>query len=94
MKSLLSATGIVSAAIALAPQASASNQDDNFLALLAQAGIPAHDGIPGVISTGHNVCVQHSIVENHHRLSQTLSRTTRMQNPLLNGGCRGGVSHG
>jgi uncharacterized membrane protein YgcG len=55
-KSLLIGTAIVGAAIALASHASASGQDDNFLALLAQAGIPAHDGIPGVISTGHRVC--------------------------------------
>ena len=54
MKSLL--IGTASAAIALAPQASASNQDDNFLGLLARAGIPARDGIPGVISYGHKVC--------------------------------------
>jgi hypothetical protein len=46
---------IVGAAIALAPQASAG-QDDDFLALLAQAGVPAHDNIPSVIDYGHQVC--------------------------------------
>jgi hypothetical protein len=46
---------IVGAAIALAPQASAG-QDDDFLALLAQAGVPAQDNIPSVIDYGHQVC--------------------------------------
>src|ERR1700743_3227052 len=41
---------------ALAPQASADGQEDNFLALLAQAGVPAHDNIPSVIDYGHQVC--------------------------------------
>jgi hypothetical protein len=46
---------ILGAAIALAPPANAS-QDDDFLALLAQAGVPAHDNIPSVIDYGHKVC--------------------------------------
>jgi uncharacterized membrane protein YgcG len=50
------AESIVGAAIALAPQAGADGQDDNFLALLAQAGVPAHDNIPSVIDYGHKVC--------------------------------------
>jgi hypothetical protein len=50
------AESIVGAAIALAPQASADGQDDNFLAMLAQAGVPAHDNIPSVIDYGHQVC--------------------------------------
>jgi hypothetical protein len=50
------AESMVGAAIALAPQASADGQDDNFLALLAQAGVPAHDNIPSVIDYGHQVC--------------------------------------
>jgi Protein of unknown function (DUF732) len=50
------AESIVGAALALAPQASADGQDDNFLALLAQAGVPAHDNIPSVIDYGHQVC--------------------------------------
>lgn len=47
---------VTCAAIALAPQASATGQDDDFLALLAQAGVPAHDNIPSVIDYGHKVC--------------------------------------
>jgi uncharacterized membrane protein YgcG len=50
------AESIVGAAIALAPQASAGGQDDNFLALLDQAGIPAHDNVPSVVEYGHQVC--------------------------------------
>ena len=56
MNSLLIGTVIAGAAIALAPQSSAEGQDDNFLALLAQAGVPAHDNIPSVIDYGHRVC--------------------------------------
>jgi uncharacterized membrane protein YgcG len=56
MNSLLTGTVIVGAAIALAPQSSAEGQDDNFLALLAQAGVPANDNIPSVIDYGHRVC--------------------------------------
>jgi uncharacterized membrane protein YgcG len=44
------------AAIALAPTAHADGSDGNFLAMLSAAGIPANDGIPGVISYGHKVC--------------------------------------
>jgi hypothetical protein len=32
------------------------NQDDQFLALLSQEGIPALSGIPGLIKTAHDVC--------------------------------------
>jgi hypothetical protein len=46
---------IVGAAIALAPQANAGS-DDDFLAMLAQAGVPAADNIPSVIDYGHQVC--------------------------------------
>jgi uncharacterized membrane protein YgcG len=44
------------AALALAPMALADGSDDQFLSALAAAGIPAHDGIPGVITQGHKVC--------------------------------------
>src|ERR1700722_8755910 len=44
------------AAIALEPTAHADGSGGNFLAMLSAAGIPAHDGIPGVISYGHQVC--------------------------------------
>src|ERR1700744_5165744 len=43
------------AAIALAPTTHADGSDSNFLAMLSAAGIPANDGIPGVISYGHKV---------------------------------------
>jgi hypothetical protein len=35
-----------------------SNQDDQFLALLSQQGIPALSGIPDLIKTAHDVCGQ------------------------------------
>ncbi len=81
MKSLLIDTAILSAAIALAPQANASNQDDNFLALLAQAGIPAHDGIPGVISYGHKVCDALSGGESPSSIADTLAQYAYAEDP-------------
>jgi len=33
-----------------------SNQDDQFLALLDEEGIPALDGVPSLIDTAHKVC--------------------------------------
>src|SRR5271166_6294278 len=33
-----------------------SNQDDQFLALLNQEGIPALSGVPNLIATAHQVC--------------------------------------
>jgi Protein of unknown function (DUF732) len=33
-----------------------SNQDDQFLALLSQQGIPALSGVPDLIKTAHQVC--------------------------------------
>jgi Protein of unknown function (DUF732) len=59
--SVMGSRGVITAcataaAIALAPAAHAYGSDDNFLAMLSAAGIPVHDGIPGVISYGHKVC--------------------------------------
>lgn len=47
---------LTGAAILRGGAASADGQDDAFLANLAAAGIPAHDGIPAVIAHGHDVC--------------------------------------
>src|SRR6201997_2944760 len=55
MKSLVAAL-LIGAGLALGPVALAEGSDDQFLSALAAAGIPAHDGIPGVIAHGHNVC--------------------------------------
>jgi hypothetical protein len=33
-----------------------ANQDDQFLALLAQQGIPALEGVPSLVDTAHKVC--------------------------------------
>ena len=55
MKSLVTAL-LTGAGLALAPVALADGSDDQFLSALAAAGIPAHDGIPGVIAHGHKVC--------------------------------------
>ena len=40
------------------PAAADSNQDDQFLALLDQKGIPALEGVPTLIYTAHKVCRQ------------------------------------
>ena len=55
MKSLVTVL-LTGAGLALAPVALADGSDDQFLSALAAAGIPAHDGIPGVIAHGHKVC--------------------------------------
>jgi hypothetical protein len=55
MKTLVAAL-LTGPGLALAPLALADGSDDQFLSALAAAGIPAHDGIPGVIAHGHNVC--------------------------------------
>ncbi len=81
MKSLLIGTAIVSATTALAPQASASHQDDNFLAMLAAAGITAHDGIPGVISHGHKVCDALNGGESPSSIANTLAQYAYAEDP-------------
>ena len=93
MKSLLIGTATVSAAIALAPTASAYDPDGNFLAMLTQAGIPAHDGIPGVISYGHKVCDALNGGESPSAIADTLANYADAEDPS-NGGCREGVPHG
>lgn len=74
---------IVGAAIALAPQASAQGQDDNFLTLLARAGIPAHDGIPSVINYGHKVCQALDGGESASAVADTLANFSYAQDPLM-----------
>lgn len=56
MKSLVAAALMATAAVSLPATGAAAGQDDQFLAALAQAGIPAHDGLPSVIEHGHAVC--------------------------------------
>jgi hypothetical protein len=56
MKSLVAAALIAGAAVSLPPTGNAAGQDDQLLAALARAGIPAHDGIPSVIEHGRAVC--------------------------------------
>ena len=65
-------TAIVSAAIALAPQASASNQDDNFLALLLRRASLPTMAFP-VSSPTVTRCAMHSVAEND-LATQTLSQ--------------------
>lgn len=49
---LLSAAAILRAGSAAAD----ANQDDQFLALLTQQGIPALEGVPSLVDTAHKVC--------------------------------------
>jgi hypothetical protein len=44
------------AILGLGGAAADSNQDDQFLALLDNEGIPALDGVPSLIDTAHQVC--------------------------------------
>ena len=81
MKSRSINTAIVSTAIALAPQAGASNQDDNFLALLAQAGIPAHDGIPGVIAMATKCATALNGGQSPSSIADTLAQYAYAEDP-------------
>src|SRR5271156_3704071 len=69
------------AAIALAPTADADGSDGNFLAMLSAAGIPAHDGIPGVISYGHKVCDALNGGESPSSIANTLSQHAYGEDP-------------
>src|SRR6202012_2675275 len=62
------------AAIALAPTTHADGSDGNFLAMLSAAGIPANDGIPGVISYGHKVCDALNGGESPSSIASTLAQ--------------------
>ena len=81
MNSLLIGTATVSAAIALAPTAYADGSDGNFLAMLSPAGIPAHDGIPGVISYGHKVCDALNGGESPSSIANTLAQHAYAEDP-------------
>jgi uncharacterized membrane protein YgcG len=69
------------AAIALAPTANADGSDDNFLAMLSAAGIPAADGIPGVISYGHKVCDALGGGESPSAIADQLAHWAYAENP-------------
>jgi uncharacterized membrane protein YgcG len=69
------------AAIALAPIAHADGSDGNFLAMLSAAGIPANDGIPGVISYGHKVCDALNGGESPSSVANTLAQHAYAENP-------------
>lgn len=51
---LLALTG--AAILRPGPAAAGTSQDDQFLALLDQEGIPALEGVPNLIDTAHKVC--------------------------------------
>jgi uncharacterized protein DUF732 len=55
---LVTATVVLTGAAILCGGAASAdpNQDDQFLALLSQQGIPAVSGIPDLIKTAHDVC--------------------------------------
>ena len=69
------------AAVTLAPTANADGSDDNFLAMLSAAGIPASDGIPGVISYGHRVCDALNGGESPSSIANTLAQHAYAEDP-------------
>src|ERR1700727_2784365 len=69
------------AGIAVAPIAHAGGADGNFLAMLSAAGIPANDGIPGVISYGHKVCDALSGGESPSSIADTLAQHAYAEDP-------------
>jgi uncharacterized membrane protein YgcG len=72
---------VTAAAIELAPTANADGSDNNFLAMLSAAGIPAHDGIPGVISYGHKVCDALNGGESPSSIANTLAQHAYAEDP-------------
>ena len=72
---------VAAAAIALAPTAHADGSDGNFLAMLSAAGIPANDGIPGVISYGHKVCDALNGGELPSSIANTLAQHAYAEDP-------------
>lgn len=70
---LVAASLIAISAISLAPQASADGADDQFIAALAAAGIPAASGVESVISYGHRVCGALASGESPAAIANTLA---------------------
>ena len=90
------------AGIALAPTTHADGSDGNFLAMLSAAGIPAHDGIPAVISYGHKVCDALNGGESPSSIADTLAQHAYAEDPshpldqyqrtmVALSGCRAGI---
>ena len=77
----VTAACVTAAAIELAPIANADGSDNNFLAMLSAAGIPAHDGIPGVISYGHKVCDALNGGESPSSIANTLAQYGYAEDP-------------
>src|SRR2546430_15722961 len=72
---------VTAAAVEFAPIATADGSDGNFLSMLSAAGIPAHDGIPGVISYGHKVCDALSGGESPSSIADTLAQHAYAEDP-------------
>ena len=66
----------------MAPIANADGSDNNFLAMLSAAGIPAHDGIPSVISYGQKVCDALNGGESPSSIANTLAEHAYGDDPL------------
>jgi hypothetical protein len=72
----------ICAAVALAPRGFATPEDDNFLALLDSAGIPAYDGIPSVIAAGHQVCADLGSGESPAEIADKLAEAAYADAPV------------
>jgi hypothetical protein len=81
---LVSASVMLAAAISCAGAAGADpNQEDQFVALLAQLQIPATDNVPGLVYRAHELCGKLDRGASFQALVDEVTNTSYQDNPSL-----------
>ncbi|GLE53916.1 hypothetical protein ATCCBAA256_34780 [Mycobacterium montefiorense] len=80
---LVSASGVLTAAIMCAGTADADSQQDQFVALLAQLQIPVIDNVPGLVYRAHEICSELDGGASFQSLVDEEMNTTFSANPSL-----------
>jgi hypothetical protein len=81
---LVSASVVLTAAIICAGAAGADpNQQDQFVALLAQLQIPATDNVPGLVYRAHELCGELDRGSSFQAVVDEVTNTTYQDNPSL-----------
>ena len=81
---LVSASVMLTAAIICASAAGADpNQEDQFVALLAQLQIPATDNVPGLVYRAHQLCGELDRGAPFQAVVDEVTNTTYQDNPSL-----------
>ena len=81
---LLSASVMLTAAIICAGAAGADpNQEDQFVALLAQLQIPATDNVPGLVYRAHELCRELDRGASFQAVVDDVTNTSYQDNPSL-----------